>query len=359
MVASGVGLELGRAVAEGGVPGILAEVRDGEGRWFGSAGVGDTETGRERGERDRFRIGSITKTFVATVVLQLVAEHSLGLDDSVEKWLPGVVLGNGHDGGRTTVRQLLDNTSGIFSYTEDYAALQSRDNFTPEQLVQIAMAHPAPFAPGTGWGYSSTNYILAGMVIERVTGGVLADEISRRITEPLGLTGTYLPRGDDPTISGPHSEHYTKLYLPDPDAEIYDATELDPSPYWAAGGMISTAGELNEFFGALLGGRILPDEQQRAMFTTVPTQGWIPGTRYGLGVSSLELECGTTLWGMGGAVLGSWSYAYGSRDGARMVAVNINADWAQGGWDDPIGIFTDVLNAEFSTDASRVARSAS
>ncbi|WP_331721467.1 serine hydrolase domain-containing protein [Streptomyces sp. NBC_00212] len=347
MTTSKVQRVLERAVDEGGVPGILAEFRDGEGRWFGSAGVGDTETGRERSPQDRFRIGSITKTFVATVVLQLAAEHELSLDDTVEKWLPGVVRGNGHDGCRVTVRQLLDNTSGIFSYTEDYAALQARDSYTPLQLVQIGLSHPAAFEPGTDWGYSSTNYILAGLLVERVTGRAVADEIAERIVHPLRLAGTYLPCADDQAIRGPHSRHYTKLYLPDPDAEIYDTTELDPTPYWAAGGMISTAEDLNHFFGALLQGRLLPEIQQKAMFATVPTKGWIPGTAYGLGVCSLTLPCGTTVWGMGGAVLGSWSYTYGTRDGRRMLTINTNADWAQGGWDDPIGIFTDVLEAEF------------
>ncbi|MFD9818511.1 serine hydrolase domain-containing protein [Streptomyces violascens] len=344
--------DLQRAVSEGGVPGILAGVHDGDRRWFTSAGLADTSTGRAREPQDRFRIGSITKTFVATAALLLTAEGRLGLDDPVEKWLPGTVRGNGHDGSGITVRHLLGNTSGIFSYTDDYAALQRRDSYTPQQLVQIAMSHQAAFGPGTDWGYSSTNYILAGMVIERATGTALADELSRLITGPLGLAGTHLPRGGDRTIGGPHARHYSKLYLPDPDAEIYDMTELDTTPYWAAGGMISTAGDLNHFFGALLGGRMLPQAQQQAMFTMRPTKGWIPGTTYGLGVSSLTLPGGNTVWGMGGAVLGSWSYAYGTRDGGHMLTTNVNADWAQGPWDDPIGIFTDVFETEFGGGVS-------
>ncbi|WP_433417815.1 serine hydrolase domain-containing protein [Microtetraspora malaysiensis] len=344
---------LDRAVTEGGIPGILTEIRDGHGRWFGSAGVADTATGRKRMPQHRFRIGSTTKTFVATVALQLVAEGRLSLDDTVDEWLPGLVHGNGHDGGKITIRQLLNNTSGIFNYLQDQEAVNRYPTPTPRQLVRIAMSRPPSFEPGTSWEYSQTNYVLAGMVIERVTGSTLAGEVSRRIARPLGLAGTYLPRGGDPKIRGPHSRHYSKLNLPDPNATIYDVTELNPSPFWAAGGMISTAGDLGRFFGALLGGRLLPPAQQKEMFTMVPTKDWIPDTTYGLGVSSVTLSCGATVWGMGGAIFGSWTYTYGTRDGKHMIAANVNGDWAKGDWKDPIGVFTDVLRAEFCPDDSR------
>ncbi|GAA2435028.1 serine hydrolase domain-containing protein [Actinomadura vinacea] len=338
---------LDRAVTEGGVPGIVAEIREGRGRWFGSAGVADTETGRERAPQERFRIGSTTKTFVATVILQLAAEHRLSLDDTVDEWLPGRVRGHGHDGGKISIRRLLDHTSGIFSYTEDPEMVNSHESHTPDLLVDIAMAHPPAFEPGTDWGYSNTNYILAGLLVERVTGQGLADQIAQRITRPLGLDGTYLPSGADPTIQEPHPRHYTKLLDPAPDAEIHDATELDSSMFWAAGSMISTTGDLHRFFSELLGGRLLPPAQQGEMFTTVPTKNWIPDTAYGLGISSVTLPCGATVWGMGGAIFGSWSYTYGTRDGEHMAVIEVNGDWANGPWDDPIGIFTDVLRMEF------------
>jgi D-alanyl-D-alanine carboxypeptidase len=118
---------------------------------------------------------------------------------------------------------------------------------------------------------------------------------------------------------------------------------MNPSTAWAAGGMVSTAGDLNRFFSALLGGRLLPPDQQREMFITVSTDGagWIPDTRYGLGVFSQTLPCGVTVWGNGGAIHGSWSYAMGSRDGRRLVSQNINGDWLG------LGIFNEVLQAEF------------
>lgn len=342
---------LDQAVREGEVPGILAQARDSGGHWFGTAGVADTRTCRVRRHEDRFRIGSITKTFTATVVLQLVAEGQLALADTVEQWLPGAVTGNGHDGNTITVRQLLNHTSGVFSHTHDQPALSRQESYTPEELVEIAMSHPADFPAGTGWAYSNTNYILAGLIVERVTGRRLADEITDRLTRPLDLTGTSLPLGADPALPGPHSSHYTKLFSADPDATVYNVTELETSPYWAAGGMISTVSDLNRFFAALLGGHLLRPEQQREMFTMVPTENWLPGAAYGLGVSRLTLPSGTALWGMGGALFGSWSYVYGTREGTHMLAVNINADWATGRWEDPIGIFTDLLEAEFSRSA--------
>ncbi|MFE6866637.1 serine hydrolase domain-containing protein [Kitasatospora sp. NPDC057692] len=329
-------------MTQGGLPGILAEVRDGERSWFGTAGAADTGTGRPRSRQDRFRIGSISKTFVATVLLQLAAEGRLGLDDTVERWLPGVMGGSG-----ASLRMLLQHTSGIFNYTDDQEALNRRPTHSPESLLRIALAHPPVFAPGTGWAYSNTNYVLAGMIAERAAGRGLAEEIDARIARPLGLTGTYLPPAGDPAIRGPHARHYTRLFRTDPGAPVHDATEFEPSVFWAAGGMISTAGDLNRFLGALLGGRLLPPDGLREMLTTVPTRDWIADAEYGLGLSSVRLPGGETVWGMGGALFGSWTYAYGARDGRHLVAVNVNGDWTDDGWDDPIGVFTDLLRAEF------------
>ncbi|MFF3013098.1 serine hydrolase domain-containing protein [Streptomyces sp. NPDC057939] len=356
---TGVQRVLDRAVADGGVPGILATIQDGRDTWVGTAGVADTTTGRQRRAHDRFRIGSTTKTFTATVMLQLAAEGRLTLDDSVEKWLPGVVRGPGHEPELITIRQLLDHTSGIYDYVNDEGMtdkgvglpfLKHRfDSYRPEEIVRIGVSHPPTFAPGGGWAYSNTAYFLAGMIIERVTGRSLATAIEQRVARPLGLTSTYLPRGDDPLIRGPHGRHYSKLMLTDPDAGIHDVTELNPSWGWAAGGMISTTGDLDRFFGALLGGRILPPAQQREMLTMVPTKNWIPFTTYGLGVASQKLSCGVTVWGMGGAVNGSWTYTFGTRNGTRMVSVNVNGDW-----NSPITTFTDVLQAEFCPSSGPV-----
>ncbi|MEU9160844.1 serine hydrolase domain-containing protein [Streptomyces sp. NPDC048424] len=350
---------LDRAVTESGLPGMVAEVQDRSGSWFAAAGVADKVSGRARLPQEQFRIGSTTKTFTATLLLQLAAEHRLGLDDTVEEWLPGLVRGNGNDGGGITLRQLLGMTSGLFNYAQD-EALTSRhygpaflehryDTFRPEELVEVALSHAPDFAPGEGWTYSNTGYVLCGLVVEKVTGRSYADELDERIVRPLGLTGTYLPGGDQHELRGPHTRLYSKNHLPAPDAEIHDVTEIDASFAWTAGGMVSTVGDLNRFFGALLAGRLLPPAQQEEMFTVFPTPAgkWIPGTSYGLGVASVDLSSGATVWGMGGAFTGSFCYTYGTRDGEHLVSQSLNGDWS-----DPIGLFTEVLEAEFAKTGS-------
>ncbi|WP_163507343.1 serine hydrolase domain-containing protein [Fodinicola acaciae] len=351
---------LDRAVSNGEVPGILAQVWHNGDTWCGTAGVSDLESGRTRQPGDHFRIGSATKTFVAVIVLRLVADGRLSLDDTVDTWLPGVVRGNGHDGRRITVRQLLNHTSGLFNYAMDPvlieryytpALLEHRfDGYTPEQLVAYAMAHPPLFEPGTDWMYCNTGYVLAGMIIERITGTTFGEELKRIVTGPLELSGTYMPSRGDSGIAVPHGRYYSNLSVSRPEARIHDLTEMNVSMAWTGGGMISTAGDMLRFFGELLAGRLLPPEQQREMFTTVPTHDWhpkLPGAGYGLGVASIVLPDGTTLWGNGGAINGSWSYVFGRRDGSHLIAANVNADWTYGDWSDPIGVFTDLVAAEF------------
>ncbi|MFB6564625.1 serine hydrolase domain-containing protein [Streptomyces sp. NPDC056400] len=344
---------LDRAAVPGGAPGVVVDVRDAHGAWFGSAGVSDTGTGEERRPSERFRIGSTTKAFTATLVLQLAAEGRLGLDDTIEQWLPGMVAGNGYDGRAITIRQLLNHTSGIFNYGNDAqffakgigaAWFQHRyDTYAPEQLIRIGLATPPSFAPGEAFLYSNTNYFLAALIVEKVTGGTFAEALTHRIVHPLRLTGTYLP-GTEPTIQGPHTRHYSTLFASDAQPEVHDATDMNQSFAWAAGGIISTTGDLQRFFGALLQGRLLPAEQQQEMFTTVDTTGpvpWIPGTRYGLGVFSWALPSGVTVWGNAGATYGSWTCAMGSRDGKHLLASQVNGDWIG------LGVFGDVLTTEF------------
>ncbi len=349
---------LDRTVAAKLAPGMVAEVRDGHRSWFGSAGVSDTGTGRQRRQNERFRIGSASKAFTATVVLKLAAEGKLSLDDPLDKWLPGLFDGSAYKPGKITIRQLLNQTSGIYAYTgdEEFFARgvgaewfkHRYDTYTPRQLAKIALAHPPTGEPGQRFTYSNTNYILAAMVVEKAAGRTFEQELIRTVIRPLRLTGTSLP-GADPEIRGPHPVHYSILFSRDPHPTIYDATRMNQSFAWAAGGVISTTIDLNRFFGALFGGRVLPAAQLREMLTTVPTEGanWIPGTRYGLGVFEQKLPCGTSVWGNAGATYGSWSYAMGTRDGKHRLTTQVNGDWA------PLSVFTDVLAAEFCPAASR------
>ncbi|MGC9376372.1 serine hydrolase domain-containing protein [Streptomyces sp. MH13] len=324
------------AVADG-VPGVTATARDGHRTWSETAGVGDLRTGEPRSERDRYRVGSITKTFVATVLLQLEAEGRLSLDDTVDTWLPGVVEGNGHDGSRITLRQLLNHTSGIFNVTadEDFArAYFTKDGFlehrydtvTPRQLVAIAMTHEPDFAPGADWNYSNTNYLLAGMVIEEVTGRPYGDEVRRRVIEPLKLRATSVP-GTRTGLPEPSSRAYSKL-----DGAVtgrtYDVTRLNPSIAGPAGEMISSSADLNRFYTALFRGRLLPAEQLAEMTTTVPAE---PGADYGLGLIKRELDCGVTVWGHAGGIHGSLSNAVTTGDGRHALAFNFNGDWSGDG----------------------------
>ncbi|MFJ7249424.1 serine hydrolase domain-containing protein [Kitasatospora sp. NPDC098652] len=350
---------LEQAVAEG-LPGIVAEVRDGDRSWFGTAGVADIETGRARTRGEQFYIGSLTKAFTATVAFKLVDEHRLRLDDTVEQWLPGLVQGNGNDGSAITVRHLLHQTSGLVNYAFDDPDMMNRyittgylthrfDKWTPEQLIQLAMKYPPYFAPGTAFRYSNANYMLLGLIIERASGRSFAEELSRLILHPLGLTGTYLP-GAETTISGPHPRMYTKLPVGDPDAKVYDVTEWDTSLGWAAGGIVSTTGDLGRFFGALLGGELFSPALQAEMWATVSTEGsgWIPNTRYGMGTFEQTLPNGVTVFGGGGALNGSWTYVMGTRDGKHLVVCNVNGDWVN-----PLAAFFKVLEAQFPPAETR------
>ncbi|MEU0034938.1 serine hydrolase domain-containing protein [Streptomyces sp. NPDC006333] len=335
------------AVVRSGVPGVTATAGDRRGTWSATTGVGDLRTGEPRGGSDRYRVGSITKTFVSTVLLQLEAEGRLSLDDTVDRWLPGLVRGHGNDGRKVTVRRLLNHTSGIFDYTEDEDFVRTyflKDGFlrhrydtkSPAELVAIATAHRPLFAPGASWSYSNTNYILAGMVIEKVTGHSSATEIDRRIIAPLGLRATSVP-GTRTTLPRPSSRAYSKLAATTT-GPTYDVTTLNPSLASSAGGMISDSSDLNRFYTALLRGRLLPPEQLKEMKTTVTAEG-IPNARYGLGLIDRTLGCGVHVWGHDGGIHGSTSSATTTADGRHFLAFNFNGDWS--------GDSDAVIDAEF------------
>jgi D-alanyl-D-alanine carboxypeptidase len=324
-----------RAAVADGVPGVTVTVRRGHGRWAATAGVGDLETGKPRSARDHYRIASITKTFVATVVLQLEAEGRLSLDDTVDKWLPGLVRGNGHDGSRITIRQLLNHTSGIFDYLKDPGFQQTYmtpdgfmkhrfDEAAPEELLAIAMKNRPYFEPGASFAYSNTNYVLAARVIEKATGNEYGDEIDRRIIAPLHLASTSVPT-TRVTLPRPSSRAYSKLARTDT-GPTYDVTELNPRLAYGSGQMVSSSADLTRFYSALLGGRLLPPEQLKQMRTTVPSSR--ETSRYGLGLVDRKLSCGVHVWGHDGGIHGSNSGAVTTGNGRHSLAVNFNGDWS-------------------------------
>ncbi|MFD9881653.1 serine hydrolase domain-containing protein [Streptomyces alboflavus] len=312
---------LNALVRDGGPPGALASVKDRDGHVRSyTAGVGDLATGAKVPKDGQVRIGSNTKTFTAVVVLQLVAEKKIRLDASVDTYLPGLVRGDGIDGRRITVRHLLQHTSGLPNYTDtlDFPAIQHR-YFEPRELVDMALKHKAHSAPGKKWEYNNTNYVLAGLIIQKVTGRPLAEEIDKRVVQRVGLRHTYFPAVGDQTIR----ERHPKGYVADPQGgPPRDFTTMDPSWAWAAGQMISTNADLNRFFGALLSGRLLPKAQLDQMRTTIPAERLGPGVGYGLGLVSRPLSCGGVSWGHGGDIDGYETRGGVTKDGrAANVAV--------------------------------------
>jgi D-alanyl-D-alanine carboxypeptidase len=306
-----------------GVTGVLAEV-DG-GRLTVRAGTAKAGSGRAVPSNSYIRIGSNTKTFVATVLLQLVAEGRVSLDDTVAKWLPGVVTGNGNDGAAITVRELLQHTSGLYDFTAAMPALASSQGYlgtryrsaTPEQLIALAMRHKPLFKPGTSWAYSNTDYVLAGMIIAKATGKSWETEVRDRIIVPLGLRHTFVP--SSPYLPAPHADLYQQFA---PGGPLTDTTVMNYTWADAAGSIVSTPDDLDRFFRALVTGRLLPPTQLAEMEKTVPTigeQGLLD--RYGLGLAWQPLSCGGGYWTHGGDVLGSSTAIGISANGRSSVVV--------------------------------------
>ncbi|MEV4561408.1 serine hydrolase domain-containing protein [Kitasatospora sp. NPDC049285] len=309
---------------EGGAVGAVAELRDhGRVAWRGGSGLRALDSTDPAPLDGEFRAGSVNKTFVATVLLQLTAEGRVRLDDPLERYLPGAYPG----GDTITVRQVMSHTAGIYDYTEDpQFAHETEDDVrrildtgrwithTPDELIAVAARHAPYFPPGQGWHYSNTDYLLIGKLVDAVTGHSWRTEVERRILRPLGLRHTYLP-GTATAIPGPHSHGYLPL-----STGPADVTEINPSMAGASGELISTTDDLARFQAALFGGRLLAPAQLAELTTTVPGDEF-PPTRYGLGTEQLRLSC-TTVWGHSGGILGYASFVFGTRDGTRQLALS-------------------------------------
>ncbi|MER5727184.1 serine hydrolase domain-containing protein [Streptomyces sp. NPDC002138] len=324
-------------VTRHGVPGAAAEVADPVcGRWTAARGVADLGTGRPMNAEDRLRIGSVTKSFTATVVVQLAAEGRIALDAPVERYLPGLIRGNGYDGDAITVRQLLQHTSGLPDHVESLVGEPVEDwrfrHFEPRELIATALKMPHP---DTAWHYATTNSVVAGLVIEQVTGRGVEAEVRRRILEPLGLRDTYWP-GDGTRIRGPHS----RSYFPAPAGSgqragaaaplagwLTDGTEWNTTFGGAGGALVSTPADVGRFYRALSAGTLVPQRWLAEMRSTVPADPerlW-PGARYGLGLISSPLSCGGVWWGHGGTVPGGHRALGATGPGGRSVSVVLTA----------------------------------
>ncbi|QEU95586.1 serine hydrolase domain-containing protein [Streptomyces kanamyceticus] len=321
------------AVRDAGVSGVIAEVQSAHGSTRARAGVADLASREPVPQDAYYRIGSDTKTFTATVALQLVGEGRLKLTDTVERWLPGAIRGHGNDGRRITVANLLRQTSGLNDY---FAVGADPGEFTPdayrrnrfraqrpEEQLAAAVGAPPQWLPDADdpagerrWGYSNTNYVAAGLVIEAVTGHSWAQEVHERIIEPLGLRHTFTP-GTSPYLPMPTATAYT--YFPK-ETRPTDTTVAQGGG--ADGCVISTTHDHALFLRALFDGRLLRPAQLAAMRRTVPAPDWIaaPGVRYGLGIAWRPVAgIGEGIWFHGGTSLGCVSECGVTGDGARAV----------------------------------------
>lgn len=304
--------------------GVLAAGNESE-SWSLSSGTAKLGTETPIQPTDKVRIASNTKTFVAATLLQLVGEGKIDLDAPVEQYLPGVVQGNGYDGTKITVRQLLQHTSGIADYLGvnggPLSPINQLKQHDPAELVRAGLQNAPVFAPGTDYGYSNTNYILAGMVIEKVTGTPVGDEVTNRIITPLGLNDTSYPKPGDKDLAGPHSRGYLGGQL-GPVGGYLDVTSAEPSFFGAAGAIVSTADDMTTFVQALADGKVLASAELEQMRT--PNAAGNPG--YGLGLYKLPLSCGGEAWGHNGLVPGYHSIEMATDDG-RHVAAALNGGW--------------------------------
>jgi D-alanyl-D-alanine carboxypeptidase len=316
------------AVAEG-VPGMLAVAKDG---WRGTSGVGDIRTGAKPDPSGRFRIASVSKSFVATLVLKQVVAGRVRLDDPISRYLPGLLPYP----EPITVRQLLQHTSGLprdLAIQYSWASLPEIDterfvHFGETEAVHDSTIQPLLFPPGTSWSYSNTGYNVLAMLVEKVTGKRLERALADSITGPLHLRDTFLPR-DFPFLSDAATHGYEQIYPTGPT----DVTSYNYSRYFGAGNIISSATDLNRFFHALLGGDLLPPDLLAQMKTTVPARGpdgSYAGFDYGLGLMRIPLQgiCGKDLavWGHGGDVFGFNTWSMSTERPDRQITTVANLD---------------------------------
>ncbi|HSX33369.1 MAG TPA: serine hydrolase domain-containing protein [Candidatus Saccharimonadales bacterium] len=323
-------------------------------RGSGAAGTANLATGAPTQADMKMRIGSITKSFVAAVALQLVAEHKLSLNDSLQKWVPGILP----YASQVTVKQLLGQTSGVPDYLEatgDSLVYQfvrgevSRyQTWTPQQLIAMIASQPRDVIPAGQAEYSDSNYILAGLVVEAVTHDTIQHQVQSRIITPLHLTHTSFPTTQT-NMTGLYANGYS--YAVDADGNpivgqplstyTTDFTNYNTSFVWATGAMISNPADMNTFMSALVGGHLLPPGLTAQMKQTVPItlpEGLFPpGFGAGLGIWSWDLQnvdppngCTQRIYGHEGEVPGydSWSFSNGS--GTRAISMGVNLlfpDW--------------------------------
>ncbi len=310
----------------------LVRVGGTEGGWAGGAGVRDLESGAPADPAGRFRVGSVTKVFTASTVLQLAAEGRIDLDRTARSYLPELIPGRY---ATVTVRQLLNHTHGIPAAglpggTVEEWYERRFEVHEPEEMVRRATAKAREFRPGTRQHYLNIGYTIAGLIVERVTGDAYEEQLERRILRPLGLRDTYAP-GRETVIRGSYNHGYQLMRREDGTTGLRDVSEWGVTDGWAAGDLVSTTADLERFTRALFAGRVVRGPLLEEMFTLPEVTDFGSGepAAYSAGLSVKRLG-GREVWGKTG---GRWGYntaVASTRHGERTLVYSVNATDAKG-----------------------------
>jgi D-alanyl-D-alanine carboxypeptidase len=301
-----------------GVPGVSLAVLSGDQTVLIARGLADRATGEPLTPEHRFRVASMSKSVVASLVLQLVDEGKLALSDQVGNWLPGMLTENTN----ASIENLLRLESGIFNYEEDerhmapYYAGDFAYSWSPEGLVGLAADHPAMFEPGTKFYYSNTNFVLLALIVQKIEGDTLANVVRRRITAPLGMSSSSMP------ITSEIESPYAHGYLLGLGEEPLDVSAISASSVFGNGNLVATARDVALFYGALARGEVVGPRQLPGMFATHPGVD----THYGMGVwrwDHVVPSCGRFV-GHDGAAPGYDGTAFSNLEGTRQYAVLTN-----------------------------------
>lgn len=317
-----------------GAVGAVATVTEDSRSVTVTAGVADTATGQPipTDSPQHVRVGSVSKSFVAAIVLQLVDAGQVELDEPVHTYLPELLTGDSIDGRNITVRQLLQHRSGLPELTNEpeidaELAARTGRTFTPAEEIAIALRRPAEFVPGNRFHYSNTNYIVAGMLVEQVTGHRFTDELHARILRPLDMTDTYLPATGDVELRVPHPLGYDTT-----EGRPTEVSRIEPSVPWVAGALISTGEDLNRFYTALASGQVVPSALLPQLRNGSPMN--TDGPSYGLGVMYSRLPCGAEYIGHNGGIHGFMAVSGATPDG-RAVTVSLTGSLSENQVDPP------------------------
>ncbi|MFG2230703.1 serine hydrolase domain-containing protein [Streptomyces sp. NPDC048723] len=271
-----------RVMREAQVPGVTVGLwAPGKGSYVRSFGVADKATGAPMAPDLHVRIGSETKTFTVTALLQLVDQGKVGLDDHIGAYVTGVP-----NGDRITLRELAGMRSGLFNYSMDgdfITQLEAHPEkyVSPRQLLDYSFKHPVQFEPGAEFDYSNTNLILLGLVVEKITGRPLHEVITQDVLGPAGLRSTVFPTS--PALPVPYAHGYTDQTA---SGKAVDSTHWNPSWGWAAGEMVSDLQDLRSWARTLATGTLLKPATQAERLKTTPMD--IPGAGYGLGIFDVQ-----------------------------------------------------------------------